>query len=42
MAGIVVVYTWRGEKRRIISARKANRNERETYRAWLENHRAGG
>jgi uncharacterized protein len=29
----VVVYTWRGENRRIISARKANARETRTYRA---------
>jgi uncharacterized protein len=29
---IVVVYVVRGERRRIVSARRANRNERETYR----------
>jgi uncharacterized protein len=28
---LVVVYTWRGERRRIISARKADKDERETY-----------
>jgi uncharacterized protein len=28
---IAVVFTWRGETRRIISARKATRLERETY-----------
>jgi len=28
---IVVVYVWRGERRRIISARRASRNEREAY-----------
>lgn len=27
----VVVYTWRGEKRRIISAWKAGRDEKEAY-----------
>jgi uncharacterized DUF497 family protein len=29
----VVVYTWRGDNRRIISARKANARETRTYRA---------
>jgi len=29
----VVVYTWRGDNRRIISARKANGRETRTYRA---------
>jgi hypothetical protein len=33
---IVVVFTWRGEKRRIVSARKANRNERKAYKEWRE------
>ena len=28
---LVVVYTWRGENRRIISARKANSRERALY-----------
>ena len=28
----VVVYTWRGNLRRIISARRANRRERDVYR----------
>ncbi len=28
---IVVVYTWRDENRRIISAWKANKDDRETY-----------
>jgi uncharacterized DUF497 family protein len=30
---LFVVYTWRGEVRRIISARLANRKERNAYRA---------
>ena len=29
---LFVVYTWRGEIRRIISARRANRRERSVYR----------
>lgn len=29
---LTVVYTWRGDRRRIISARRANRREREEYR----------
>jgi uncharacterized DUF497 family protein len=29
----VVIYTWRGENRRIISARKANVREQRAYRA---------
>lgn len=29
---LVVVYTWRGIVRRIISARRANRRERDVYR----------
>jgi uncharacterized protein len=28
---MLVVYTWRSEKKRIISARKASKNERNTY-----------
>jgi uncharacterized DUF497 family protein len=31
----VVVYTWRGEERRIISAWKAERSDREKYFATL-------
>jgi uncharacterized DUF497 family protein len=31
-AGVMqVVYTWRGDRRRIISARRARRNERRAY-----------
>ncbi|MDE1903207.1 MAG: BrnT family toxin [Alphaproteobacteria bacterium] len=30
---LVVVYTWRGTRRRIISARKAHDSERKRYRA---------
>jgi uncharacterized DUF497 family protein len=29
---VTVIYTWRGENRRIISARAARPNERENYR----------
>lgn len=29
---LAVVYLWRGERRRIISARRARRNERQAYR----------
>lgn len=29
---LAVVYVWRGERRRIISARRARRNERRAYR----------
>lgn len=29
---VVMVYTWRGDCRRIISLRKANKNEQEKYR----------
>ena len=29
---LVVIYTWRGERRRIISARPANRREQRAYR----------
>lgn len=28
---LVAVYTWRNQRRRIISVRRANRNERKTY-----------
>ena len=33
---VTVIYTWREEKRRIISARKARKNEKEDYNneAW--------
>src|SRR5690349_19934133 len=34
-----VVYTWRGDKRRIISARRARRDERRAY--YARNIRAG-
>jgi uncharacterized DUF497 family protein len=29
---ITVVYTWRGDQRRIISARRSHRSERDAYR----------
>lgn len=32
---IVVVYTWRGKTRRLISARRANDRERQAYRQAL-------
>ena len=32
---IVVVYTWRGKKRRLISARRAHERERKEYRRAL-------
>lgn len=32
---LFVVYTWRGGSRRIISARQANRRERNAYREIL-------
>lgn len=32
---VAVVYTWREDRRRIISARRAGRNERQAYRAAL-------
>ena len=31
---LVVVFTWRGERIRIISARKAERHEREEYEGY--------
>jgi hypothetical protein len=36
---IVVVFTWRGKRRRLISARVANRKEREGYYRALERPR---
>ena len=33
---VVVVFTMRDERKRIISARKANGNERKAYKAWSE------
>ncbi|MBM4384303.1 MAG: BrnT family toxin [Deltaproteobacteria bacterium] len=30
---LMVVYTWRGDRRRLISARRATRRERRTYEA---------
>jgi uncharacterized DUF497 family protein len=37
---VSVVYTWRGDARRIISARRANRHEREDfYRHTVEDSR---
>jgi uncharacterized protein len=33
---ITIVFTWRGKRRRLISARKARRNERENYHKALE------
>ena len=33
---MAVVYTWRGEKRRIISARKATSNEKKAYYQALQ------
>ncbi|MBA4211084.1 MAG: BrnT family toxin [Parvibaculum sp.] len=33
---VVVVFTMRDERKRIISARKANGNERKAYKAWIE------
>ena len=33
---IVVVYAMRGKRRRIISARRANRNERQEYANRIE------
>ena len=32
---IQVAYTWRGERRRIISARRAGRNDRRAYHASI-------
>lgn len=33
---LVVVYTWRGEKRRVISAWKAGKDEEEIYYSRLD------
>lgn len=33
---LLVVYTWRSDVRRIISARAANRRERDAYRKAIE------
>jgi uncharacterized DUF497 family protein len=38
---IVVVYVVRGTRRRIISARRANRNERQDYKDHLSNANEG-
>jgi uncharacterized DUF497 family protein len=41
---LVVAWTWRGDKRRLISARKANRHERQIYEeriAGLDTERPG-
>ena len=32
---LTVVYTWREDRRRLISARKANKRERDAYRAEI-------
>jgi uncharacterized protein len=39
---LTVVYTLRGQHRRIISARRAHRNERRTYRAAYPGEPAQG
>jgi uncharacterized DUF497 family protein len=38
---IVVVYVMRGKRRRLISARRANRNERQEYSNHLQGKRQG-
>ena len=38
---LVVVYTWRASRRRIISARKAHESERERYRQVFPDIRKG-
>jgi uncharacterized DUF497 family protein len=38
---IVVVYVMRGERRRLISARRANRNERQEYADHLKGRNQG-
>ena len=35
---IALVYTWRGEKRRVISARKATSHEQEAYYRTIYSH----
>ncbi|MDY0331452.1 MAG: BrnT family toxin [Thiomonas sp.] len=37
LAVLVVVHTQRGDSQRIISFRRASREEREVYHEWLEN-----
>lgn len=37
LAVLVVVHTQRGDAQRIISFRRASREEREIYHEWLEN-----
>lgn len=40
---LVLVYTWRGDRRRIISARRAHDSERESYRqAFPEDGESSG
>lgn len=36
----VIVYTWRGDRRRLISARKANSDEQKIYRTALAKREA--
>jgi uncharacterized protein len=38
---VLVVHTWRGEKRRLISARKANSDEQKIYRTALAKLESG-
>ena len=33
--GITVIYTWRGKRRRLITARRARRHEAEDYQAKI-------
>lgn len=35
---LAIVYTWRDERRRIISARKGNKDEREAYWQSVQGH----
>jgi hypothetical protein len=39
---IAVIYTLRGERRRIISARRAKRNERQAYREAVKGNAQAG
>ncbi|MCB9960266.1 MAG: BrnT family toxin [Rhodospirillaceae bacterium] len=38
---ITVIYTWRGQARRIITARAARRSERQDYERARRAHHAG-
>jgi hypothetical protein len=38
---LLLLYTWRGKKRRLISARKAGSDERKEYQAFVDAQGAG-